>query len=69
MAWETKYPKYGKAEVKGKNVRALCNKFNGTTIEVGEEVTKAVWEGSNLCITLKNGQVRKYSSKFDFTTA
>lgn len=66
MAWEPKYPKYGVARVEGKNVKVLCNKFSGTTVEVGEEISKAVWEGKDLCVTLKNGQVKKYSSKFDF---
>ena len=66
MAWELKYPNYAVATVMGKNVKVFCNKFSGTTIEVGEEVSKAVWEGKELCVTLKSGKVKKYSSKFDF---
>lgn len=68
MAWESKYPKYGVAKIEGKNVKVYCNKFSGTTIEIGEEISSAVWEGKELCVTLKNGKVTRYSSKFDFVT-
>ncbi len=68
MAWEAKYPKYGTMEIKGKNVRLFSGKTTATTLEVGEEVASAVWEGLDLKVTLKNGKVRKYSNKFDFVT-
>lgn len=68
MAWEIKYPTYRKVEIIGKNVRVYCNRYGATTVEVGEEVSKAVWEGKELCVTLKNGKVKRYSSKFDFVT-
>lgn len=66
MAWEPKYPNYGIVKIEGKNVRVYCTKYIATTLEVGEEVSKAVWEGKELRVTLINGQVKKYSSKFDF---
>lgn len=66
MAWEPKYPNYGVVEIKGKNVKVYCNRYGATTLEVGEEISKAIWEGKVLCVTLKSGQVKKYSSKFDF---
>lgn len=66
MAWEPKYPNYGVVEIQGKKLRLFCSKFIATSLEVGEEVSKAVWEGNELRVTLKNGQVKKYSSKFDF---
>lgn len=68
MAWEAKYPKYGAMEINGKKVRLFSGKSTATTLEVDELVEKAVWEGLDLKVTLKNGKVRKYSNKFDFVT-
>lgn len=68
MAWEAKYPKYGKMELKGKAIRLFSGKNTATTLELDEVAEKAVWEGLDLKVTLKNGKVRKYSNKFDFVT-
>jgi hypothetical protein len=68
MPWESKYLNLGIAIIDGTNVKVFCDGNNYITIGLGEDVTKAVWSGEELNITLKSGKIRRYRDRNYYST-
>ena len=68
MPWELKYSNLGIAKIDGYNVKVFSDCNNYITIGLGEDVTKAVWAGEELDITLKSGKVRRYKDRNYYST-
>ncbi|TRZ65915.1 hypothetical protein D4R20_01350 [bacterium] len=68
MPWDLKYSNFGIAIIDGKNVKVFSGADNYFTIGLGEEIADALWVGDELNVTLKNGEVRRYNDKYNYTT-
>ena len=68
MPWDLKYSNFGIAIIDGKNVKVFSGADNYFTIGLGEEIADALWVGDELNVTLKNGEVRRYKDKYNYTT-
>jgi hypothetical protein len=68
MPWDLKYSNFGIAIIDGKNVKVFSGADNYFTIGLGEEVVDALWVGDELNVTLKNGEVRLYKDRYNYTT-
>ena len=68
MPWDLKYSNFGIAKIDGKNVKVFSGADNYFTIGLGEEVVDALWVGDELNVTLKNGEVRLYKDRYNYTT-
>ena len=68
MPWDLKYSNFGIVKIDGKNVKVFSDPNNYITIGSGEEVADALWVGGELNVTLKNGTVRRYKDKYNYTT-
>ncbi|MCX6287928.1 MAG: hypothetical protein NTY96_12520 [Bacteroidetes bacterium] len=68
MPWDLKYSNFGIAKIDRKNVKVFSDPNNYITIGLVDEVDNAVWTGGELNITLKNGEVRRYSDRNYYIT-
>ena len=68
MPWDLKYSNFGIAKIDGKNVKVFSSPNDYFTIGLGEEVADALWVGDELNVTLKNGEVRRYKDRYNYTT-
>ena len=68
MPWDLKYSNFGIARIDGTNVKVFSDPNNYITIGLFDEVTNAVWAVGELNITLKNGEVRRYSNRNYYIT-
>ena len=68
MPWDLKYSNFGIAIIDGKNVKVFSGADNFFTIGLGEEIADALWVGDELNVTLKNGEVRRYKDRYNYTT-
>ena len=68
MPWDLKYSNFGIAIINGKNVKVFSGADNYFTIGLGEEVADALWTNDELNVTLKNGEVRRYKDRYNYTT-
>jgi hypothetical protein len=67
MPWDSKYSNFDIVQIDGKNVKVFCDPNNYITIWSGEEVANALWVDGELNVTLKNGTVRLYKDKYNYT--
>jgi hypothetical protein len=65
MSWDKKFVDFGVVKIDSIfNIVKVYRKENiCIRISVGEPITKAIWIGSELNITLSNGKVRRYSDQ------
>ena len=68
MPWNLKYSNFGIAKIDGINVKVFRDPNNYITIGFVDDVANAYWDGVELNITLKNGDVRRYSDRNNYIT-
>ena len=68
MAWDSKYSNFGVVKIERKNVKVFSDQNDYITIGLVDEVTNAIWVDDELNITLKTGEVRRYSDRNYFIT-
>ncbi|MCX6242693.1 MAG: hypothetical protein NTX43_12875 [Bacteroidetes bacterium] len=68
MAWDSKYSNFGVVKIERKNVKVFSDQNDYITIGLVDEVTNAIWVDDELNITLKSGEVRRYSDRNYFIT-
>ncbi|MFZ4705380.1 MAG: hypothetical protein ACOYMF_05170 [Bacteroidales bacterium] len=68
MSFDQRFINYGVIKIEGKNVKLYKDSTTYSTININEEVSNAVWAGSFLNVSLKNGKVRRYSDTTTYQT-
>jgi hypothetical protein len=68
MPWDSKFSNFIIVKIEGKNVKVYSAHNSYVTIYVGQEVSNAIWDGSGLNVTLKNGKVRRYRDRVGYLT-
>lgn len=67
MAFDSRFIEYGVVKIEGEKVKLYSTSSNHIYINVGKEVTNAVWAGSTLNVYLADGKVRRYTSSSNYT--
>jgi hypothetical protein len=62
------YQKFGVLKIEGKQVKMYSSQNSFGSINVGEEISDARWNGDKLMVSLKNGKVRLYTSQNSYST-
>lgn len=68
MAFDSRFIDYGVIKIEGEKVKLYSTSSNHISINIGKEVTNAVWAGSSLNVYLSSGKVRRYTSSSNYTT-
>ena len=68
MSWSKSHRALGVFKVEGKSIKIYGTPSSYSTLNVGEEINRADWNGDNLQVSLKNGKVRIYKSNGSYNT-
>jgi hypothetical protein len=68
MAFDSRFISYGVIKIEGEKVKLYSTSSNHIHINIGSDVTNAVWAGDVLNVYLSSGKVRRYTSPSSYTT-